>query len=365
MLSYIIWDVRPEIFAGYSVRWYGLLFALGFLIGQYIVAWMFRTERKPEKDLEKLMIYMVVATILGARLGHCLFYQPGYYLSNPIEILKIWEGGLASHGAAIGILLALYLYARNRPGQSFLWVVDRIVVVVALGGAFIRMGNLMNSEIIGKPGDQPWAFVFAYPLNESLQNYKELQFLRAEKIPATRPDTVVKGEVYVPLDLRLYFNARKIDEGSLKSFLNFNLASLLNQGETGKHYRLFENAPPYKLKLNEGEYRVEVALYALPRHPAQLYESLSCLALFFVLLGLYAWRKGRIPEGLFFGIFMIVIFGLRFVFEFLKENQVEWEDGRWLNQGQVLSIPAILIGLLALWYAARYRRTGPPALEVK
>ncbi|MBD0257734.1 MAG: prolipoprotein diacylglyceryl transferase, partial [Cytophagales bacterium] len=158
-LQYITWDVSPEILDTeyFSIRWYGLLFALGFLLGQQILIYIFKKEGKPASDVEVLTVYMVLSTIIGARLGHCLFYEPEYYLSNPLKILKIWEGGLASHGATIGILFALWLYARKKKDQSYLWVVDRIVITVALAGGLIRLGNLMNSEIIGKPTDVPWA----------------------------------------------------------------------------------------------------------------------------------------------------------------------------------------------------------------
>ncbi|MCS7073732.1 MAG: prolipoprotein diacylglyceryl transferase [Bacteroidia bacterium] len=163
MLEYINWTVTPEIFEGLPVRWYGLLFASGFLIGHYIMTKILVQEGKPEKDMDSLTVFMVVGTVLGARLGHCLFYQPEYYLPNPLEIFKIWEGGLASHGAAIGILASLYFYSKSKPDQPYLWIVDRIVIVVALAGALIRIGNLMNSEIYGKPTDLPWGFRFILP----------------------------------------------------------------------------------------------------------------------------------------------------------------------------------------------------------
>ncbi len=161
ILNYITWNVHPEIFhvGSLSVRWYGLLFALGFYVGYLIMARFFRKEGVPVKELDRLTTFMVVGTIIGARLGHCLFYEPAYYLSHPLEILKIWEGGLASHGAAIGIILAIYLFSR-KSSQTFLWTLDRIVIVVALSGVLIRLGNLMNSEIFGKPADLPWAFIF-------------------------------------------------------------------------------------------------------------------------------------------------------------------------------------------------------------
>lgn len=162
-LATIYWDVSPVIvrLGPLAIRWYGLLFALGFLLGFYFMRGVFRRERRPESDLDVLLLYLIGGTVIGARLGHVLFYQPGYYLTHPIDILKVWEGGLASHGGLIGVLAALYLYTRSRPGQPFLWLIDRLAAPVALTGAFIRLGNLFNAEILGVPAEVPWAFVFA------------------------------------------------------------------------------------------------------------------------------------------------------------------------------------------------------------
>ncbi len=161
LLQFIHWNPNPEIFSldPLSIRWYGLLFATGFICGFYILKVIFKKEQVPQTVLEKLMTYLFISTVIGARLGHCLFYDPQYYLGNPIEILKIWEGGLASHGAAIGIIVALIIFA-HRTSMPFLWYLDRIVIGGALAGFFIRFGNLMNSEIIGKVTDLPWGFYF-------------------------------------------------------------------------------------------------------------------------------------------------------------------------------------------------------------
>lgn len=161
ILNAITWNVDPEIFhlGPLSIRWYGLLFASAFLAGYIVFTRFLATDRLRSEMMDQLLIYIAVGTVIGARLGHCFFYEPEYFLKNPIEILKIWKGGLASHGAAIGILLALWLYVRKYK-LSFLWMIDRIVIVVALGGAFIRLGNLFNSEIYGLPTDLPWGFKF-------------------------------------------------------------------------------------------------------------------------------------------------------------------------------------------------------------
>lgn len=360
MLNYIIWNVNPEIFSigSFSIRWYGLLFASGFLIGQFIMGRIFKIENKPEKDLEKLMIFMVIATVVGARLGHCLFYEPEKYLSNPIEILKVWEGGLASHGAAIGILLGLYLYARNRAGQSFLWVVDRIVIVVALGGALIRMGNLMNSEIIGKPADVPFAFVFANSLDETLDEHFNKKYNYLEGVSrdfVDKSDTVINDITYAPINITLRFDKSKVEQNYAYTFAEDSLSRFLNFGyEISKHYATLSNGKlPTKASQDGGYTEATAMAYAIPRHPAQLYESLSMFLLFGLLMLLYFRLKEKTPEGLFLGIFLTVVFSLRFLYEFLKENQVDWEDGNYFNQGQLLSIPAIIAGLLVLVLAYR------------
>ncbi|HDP74447.1 MAG TPA: prolipoprotein diacylglyceryl transferase [Bacteroidales bacterium] len=161
LLSQIIWNIDPEIFSlgALSIRYYGVLWALSFLFGYMIFERIVKKESLPENYLDTLTIYMAIGTIAGARLGHCLFYEPSYYLANPLEILKIWQGGLASHGAAIGIIIALYLFSR-RTKQPLIYILDRIVITVALAGVLIRLGNLMNSEIYGIETSLPWGFVF-------------------------------------------------------------------------------------------------------------------------------------------------------------------------------------------------------------
>lgn len=157
-----------------------MLFALSFIVGFQIMAVIFNKEKKQENDLNELIWYMMLGTVIGARLGHCLFYNPAYYLANPLEILMVWKGGLASHGAAIGNLFALYLFVRKNKEYSYLWIVDRIVITAALGGFFIRMGNLFNSEILGVKTDVPWAFVFTYVDNvprHPAQLYEAIAYL--------------------------------------------------------------------------------------------------------------------------------------------------------------------------------------------
>lgn len=258
MLAFIYWKIDPEIFrfGPLAIRWYGLFFALLFLIGYFIVAWQFRIEHRDVRSLESLLIYIVTGTIIGARLGHCLIYEPAYFLSHPLAILAVWQGGLASHGGAVGVLIATFLYSRRHPDQPWLWLLDRVAVPTALGGAFIRLGNFFNSEILGKPADVPWAIIFA------------------------REDLV-------------------------------------------------------------------------PRHPAQLYESLACLCVFFALLFVYSRWRGQTPSGLLLGMFLVGVFVSRFVVEFYKEHQAAYEAGFTISVGQWLSIPFVLAGLALLYRALR------------
>lgn len=250
ILDFITWNVNPEIFdLGFiAPRWYGLLFASAFFFGYIVMLQFFKKENVPEKVLEKLTTYMLVATVIGARLGHVFFYDWAYYSQNPIEILYVWQGGLASHGAAIAIPIAIYILSivEKRP---YLWFMDRIAIATALGGFLIRMGNLMNSEIYGHITDLPWGFIF----------------------------------------------------------------------------------------VRDGQ--------DVPRHPTQIYEALSYLAIFGYFLWYYYRKDAKTPNGFLFGMFLILVFGMRFFIEFLKEVQVAFENDMTLNMGQWLSIPLVLVGV--------------------
>jgi prolipoprotein diacylglyceryl transferase len=220
---------------------------------------IFKREGKTQEDLDRFSIYIFLGTLIGARLGHCLFYEFDYYMQHPLEMILPFRQidgewkltgfmGLASHGAAVGILVGLYLYTKKTK-TKFLWITDRLILVVPLAGAFVRLGNFFNSEIIGKAADPnlPWAVVF------------------------TKEDMI-------------------------------------------------------------------------PRHPGQLYEAVLYVILFFILWAFY--RKNQNPKpGLLFGIFLIGLFGIRFVVEFFKENQEAFEDDMLINMGQLLSVPFILAGI--------------------
>ncbi len=162
MLDYIVWNADPVLFSlgPIAVRWYGLAFGLGFLIGYNIMSRMFRHEGAPESWLGTLLIYLIVGTVVGARLGHVFFYEWDYYSQHPAKILMIWEGGLASHGGTIGNIIGMFLFSWFVTKKPASWIFDKIVIPIALTACFIRLGNLMNSEIYGGPTSLPWGFVF-------------------------------------------------------------------------------------------------------------------------------------------------------------------------------------------------------------
>jgi phosphatidylglycerol---prolipoprotein diacylglyceryl transferase len=257
----IRWNVDPNIFhiGPWAIRWYGLFFMVSFIGGIFLFDWIYKKENESPENINRLLLYMMIGTMAGARFGHCLFYDPIYYFSNPLDIFKIWEGGLASHGAAIGILLALYWYSRRHADKPYLWLLDRIAIPIALAGTLIRIGNLFNSEIIGIPTQIPWAVVF-----------------------------------------------ERVDQ--------------------------------------------------LPRHPAQLYEASVCFLTFAILIAVYKNRNTQTPRGMLLGLFLLLVFGSRFFLEFIKEDQSAFEHGMILNMGQILSIPAILIGLFIFFRALRELR---------
>jgi phosphatidylglycerol---prolipoprotein diacylglyceryl transferase len=255
----IVWNVDPELFTlgPLTVRWYGLLFALGFVLSYEVGKRMFQFEKLPMKWLDSVIIYVFFGTVIGARLGHVFFYDWPYYSQHPEEILQIWQGGLASHGAAIGIILALWIFSHRVSKKSVLWILDRTVVPVAMAGGFIRLGNLMNSEIYGNETSLPWGFIF----------------------------------------------------------------------------------------VRDGQ--------ELARHPTQIYEALAYFIIFVVMVRLFFRSGVRHLEGWLLGLFFVLVFGFRFLVEFVKADQVEFEATMALNMGQWLSIPLVLAGAVLMWRASR------------
>ncbi len=359
-LSFIIWNGSPEIFSigPVALRWYGLLFALGFLVSQQILYYMHKKEGKPEKEVDNLTIIMVVATIIGARLGHVIFYQPETILENPLGVLLPFEFtpkfhftgflGLASHGGALGIFLALWLYARKKK-LSYLHVLDRLAILVALTGAFIRFGNYFNSEIIGKPTDSPMGVVFANRLTETITN-KDLPRNPIETVSLLKNKQVtdtIKETGRVPMLLYLFLKP-DVTEGDMRSYLEYTLKPAINNQD--EH---FYSEPLSQLQFSfsqqdNGSLAVKIPVVGIARHPAQLYESISCVFLFALLFWIWRRNNGLPPEGRIFGTFMTILWLLRFSYEFLKENQVSFENTLPINMGQILSIPLFLVGVFIL-----------------
>ncbi|MDR2814860.1 MAG: prolipoprotein diacylglyceryl transferase [Prevotellaceae bacterium] len=266
MLLSITWNINPEIFSvgPLHVRYYGILFALAFVCDYFIFLRFFKRDKLPLPLLDTLTMWAVISTIVGLRLGHCLFYEPAYYLSHPFEMLKIWKGGLASHGAAVALPLGLLLFCRKYK-MSYLWLLDRIVIVTALTGFFIRIGNLMNSEIYGIQTSLPWGFIF------------------------------------------------------------------------------------------------ERCREVVPKHPTQIYEALAYLLIFFILLHIFVKKDSlRKRGGFLFGTFLALVFTFRFFIEFIKERQVDFEEGMSLDMGQLLSIPFVLAGVFLLIYSLRQTPDSKP-----
>lgn len=264
---YITWGVDPILLqlGSLTVRWYGLMFVIGFWLGYRVMWHMFRHEGAPERWLGILLIYVVVATIVGARLGHVFFYEWPYYSQHPIKILYTWEGGLASHGGTIGIMIAVILFSIFVTKRNPFWTYDRLVIPIALVGALIRIGNLMNHEIYGHPTDLPWGVRFVENVGPWMQG-----------------------------------------------------------------------APP---------------IYSAPSHPTQIYEAACYLGLFALLMWMYWKMNAERRPGLIFGVFFIILFTSRFLIEYVKNPQEEFEVGMPLNMGQILSIPFILMGVGFIIYA--------------
>jgi prolipoprotein diacylglyceryl transferase len=391
ILNYFIWSANPEIFPNLdwgmvgNIRWYGFMFAVAFIIGQQIMLYIFKKENKPEKDIETLTIYIVLATIIGARLGHVLFYEPGRFLADPVEIFMIQKGGLASHGAAIGILTGIYLYSnylikigfskpffvfkkRKREGQGFLWVVDRIVIVVALGGCFIRFGNFINSEIIGKPTDASIGVLFARDIIDPLENddfVEQVSVNKINKLPSgttgANPsggngDNPIDWNNTFPIEIKIDFQRNNYQENQLQSYIQNNFKYILsNYPYVKMHVNEPEDTPlNFTLAKNPDEtYTARIITSGIPRHPAQLYESFTSFVIFVLLFWLWSLRKEKLPYGRLFGLFLVILFGLRFFHEFFKENQVDFEAVIPLNMGQWLSIPLVLAGVYILIQSAR------------
>lgn len=238
--NYITWSVSPDIFklpwVDWPVRWYGLMWALGLIISQQVMYYIFKKENRPAEHIDTLTLYIVVATLVGARLGHFLFYDPGVFISDPLSIILPPYAGLASHGGAIGILIGLWLYCRKL-NYNYLWMVDRLVIVVCITGACIRLGNLLNSEILGKATDVPWAFIFTkidnvprHPAQLYEAIYCVLLFVLLFYIWKSKRAVVSNGFIF-SIFLIVLWSLRFVDEFFKISQESFEDDMMLNMGQ--------------------------------------------------------------------------------------------------------------------------------------
>ena len=347
ILNFIIWSPSPDMFVipgiGHPVRWYGLLFAMAFIVGQYLLIAMFKLEKRNLKHVDKVTMYMIIGTIVGARLGHCLFYEPASYLSNPIKILYVWEGGLASHGAAIALFISLYLFAKKYK-YRYLWVLDRLAILTILGGMMIRTGNFMNSEIIGKPSNGDYGVVFARSMEENI--------MQAD--PAIEKVTFEKGDHqagdYVPVDMKLHYKRGGVGQEAEKaSLLSTSIERMLTSYSSIKeHFGYNGERVKVSTEMKNNQVTATVELLGIARHPGQLYEAIACLIIFLILAHIYYHHRHQLNNGIMFGLFMVMLWTERFLVEFSKEDQVGWEANIPLNMGQWLSIPMFVFGLSIL-----------------
>ena len=273
MLSDITWTADPAIFTigSKEIRWYSLMFIIGFGIGYKIVERMWRRESINPKWIDPLLYYTLIGTVVGARFGHCLFYDPGYYLSHPIEILKVWEGGLASHGGVLAIIVAIYFYSKHVSRQSMLWTFDKLVVPTGLVAALIRIGNLINHEVYGLPTDRPWGFRFIENLHAWRQGAEPI--FSAPSHPTQIYEAVCYLLTFV-LCMWLYFKK----EAWKKEGLIFGIFMICIF--TARFFIEF-------LKNNQEDFEA-----AMPINMGQ------CLSIPFIVTGIYfvvrAWRRSRL-----------------------------------------------------------------------
>lgn len=362
LLHYIIWNVKPQLidFGRFEIRYYSILFALAFVIGYFILLRIFKKEGRTVELLDKLTIYMVLSTIIGARLGHCLFYEFDYYIQHPLEIILPWRGkigqdfeftgfqGLASHGAAIGILIGIYLFARKTK-TSYWWTMDKLVIVAALGGCFIRTGNLMNSEIYGKPTQSKYGFIFTHDFTQIVTKGNTNKYIQKidYKIAEKDSSDIENG---VPVNLNIKLSSKvKSDAAALDITLGDVTYALFRKDYQQDIVHPDAKKLQPKIFKSGKNYVVSYRVFGIPRHPSQIYEAVVYLLIFFLLMAVYFKYAKQLQEGFLLGLFLFFVFLARFLIEFLKANQEEFEEGMFLNMGQWLSIPFIIIGIVLIF----------------
>ncbi|MDD9139318.1 MAG: prolipoprotein diacylglyceryl transferase [Candidatus Cardinium sp.] len=384
----MVWDVNPILFQKgfFMLRWYGICFTAAFMIALPFWHYMFAKAGKAREEAERLTTYIAIGVMAGARLGHVIFYDWSTYKHNLIAIFSpivfspefqiVGFSGLASHGAAIGIVVAIFFYIKRisialvpprirlisrRPAHEFLWILDHLVILFALGGACIRIGNFMNSEIIGKPTQKNYGVVFAREVREELSARYAAVIQTMDFQKETTCALPIKKH-YQPLRLTLSFKEEVQDEEVITRLLQKLKKDLvrLSYVDQPMIYEPYETALSYELiqRKPNVNYQVVVHTSGILRHPTQLYEALSCFCIFILSFIWWYTKRQVIARGCMFGTFMLIIPLFRFFHEFYKEYQVAFEQTMWLNMGQLLSLPWMLIGLFLILRSVKLGHTG-------
>ena len=317
------------------------MFIISFVLGQYGMQYVFKKENVNPKLMDSLVYWMVGATIIGARLGHVFFYDWGYYKNHLGEILMVWKGGLASHGAAISIVLAMIWWSQRIAKKHPIWTLDRIVIVVALAGGFIRMGNWFNSEIYGAPANSSVETVFVEAGRASIErgygeNIRSLTFDETGTVFTT-------DSLNYPV-LEAQFRFIGLNENQTGAYVNNYLARILNATSKDNANILSYPDATAKVYKDENGAFASINVLGVPRYPTQLFEAAAYWLIFVILAFLYLKTNAKNRRGFIFGAFLIGVFGFRFFVEYYKEIQVSFETSMSLNMGQWLSIPLVISG---------------------
>jgi len=351
MLATIFWDFPNHIpLFGFELRFYSLMFIISFVLGQYGMQYVFKKENINPKLMDSLVYWTIGATIVGARLGHVFFYDWDQYKDNLGDILKVWEGGLASHGAAIAIVAAMIYWSRKYAKVNPLWTLDRMVIVVALAAGFIRMGNWFNSEIYGAPANSAFETIFVEDGAQAIQRgfagqVKSIGFERTGNTLQT--DTLALRE----LDLRISFH--QSNAAQTEQYANTYLPQIVRmQRPDNRNLWILDGTVAEVYEGTDG-WEASVKVYGIPRYPTQLFEAGAYWIIFIILALLYLKRAAGTKPGFLFGLFLTLVFGFRFFIEYLKEIQVDFEHSMSLNMGQWLSIPLVAFGLFLIFKAQK------------
>lgn len=342
-IAFISWDVNPNIIESpIMVRYYGLLMAISFITGYYMVRKFLVNEGEDPEWIDKFLFYTLIGGVVGARLGHVFFYDWADYKNNLLDIFKIWEGGLASHGGAIGVIISTWLLSKRVTKKNILWALDKIVIATAIAACFIRVGNLMNSEIIGAKSESDSAFFFQYEAENAIERYFSWEDKSATAVVEPSDRVIeIDGFTYPLAKVSIQLPVELIGNES-NYYERFEVSNVNNYNNANDHYFTVKSEP--EIMGGESGSTIVTTVGLIPRIPTQIIESVTYLFIFFLLFVGY-WKKHWYKkQGLLFGLFLTLLFSARFIIEFWKEHQT-LDGGASLNMGQWLSVPAICIGL--------------------